>query len=185
MLDRLHAPNIGEGSAPSSATVLKGGLRVMKTELRELKQHLAEVHVAGVCIFYEKDDFPRVLLAKRSPDRELFPGKWECCGGQLQKGESFSEAVVRHFRDEMDIVVQPVEMFHTLYEIVKPDNSIIPGVRFYCLHVSGKAQSKNHSEIVYASRDDVLRMNREDLVPGLRDTILMWLSGVVWRKVSE
>ena len=57
--------------------------------MREDKNYQIEVHVAGMCF---KDDC--VLAVKRSPNRRLYPGLWECSGGQVHPGESFEDAAI-------------------------------------------------------------------------------------------
>ncbi len=43
-----------------------------------------ELHVAAIC-FREHESKLEVLCAKRTPERTLYPGKWECGGGAVKK----------------------------------------------------------------------------------------------------
>jgi 8-oxo-dGTP pyrophosphatase MutT (NUDIX family) len=64
--------------------------------------------------------------------RSLFPGKWECGGGQLRHGEGFFAALQRQFFEEFGLQVQPKYVLE-VYEIhVATAQRIIPGVRFLC-----------------------------------------------------
>jgi hypothetical protein len=52
---------------------------------REIERKLVEVHVAGACIRLSPasehgEEFLQVLVAKRKPSRELYPGLLEGCG---------------------------------------------------------------------------------------------------------
>lgn len=96
--------------------------------MREYKTHKIEVHVAGICIHENK-----VLIAKRSPERKLYPELWEYSGGQVEAGENFEEAVIRQMKEEFGIIVKPVKVIGT-YEISNPasEQKKIPGIRFIC-----------------------------------------------------
>src|SRR5206468_8508376 len=99
--------------------------------IREDKQHKIEVHVAGFC-FRHIGGKLQLLVAKRSAKRELFPGKWECGGGQVQIRENFEEALTRQYFEEFGINVKIVCLL-TVYEIMRPDGPKIPGVKFVCV----------------------------------------------------
>lgn len=49
-----------------------------------------EVHV-GVISFYKG----KCLVLKRTDERRLYPGMWECGGDKVHPGETFESAVVR------------------------------------------------------------------------------------------
>ena len=91
-----------------------------------------EVHVAGVCVRRVIDGW-EVLVARRQSTRSLYPGQWECGGGQLRKGEGFSTALRRQFFEEFGLDVEPR---HPLvdYEIHGSNvgEGVIPGIRFLC-----------------------------------------------------
>jgi len=48
-----------------------------------------------------------VLLAKRSPHRNAYPGLWSFPGGHFEKGETLAEALIRELGEE--IGVTPIE----------------------------------------------------------------------------
>ena len=141
----------------------------------DLKQWV-EVHVAGVCLKSENGGKTLALIAKRNKSRDIEPGMWECCGGQLQRGESFMAGVRRHFKDEMGIEVVPLH-FYRLYDIPLPNGKVIPGIRFLCLLVEGEATSENHSEIRWVTKSEVESMDEKEFVPGIRQTMLVWMDG--------
>jgi 8-oxo-dGTP pyrophosphatase MutT (NUDIX family) len=143
---------------------------------REDLRQWVEVHVAGVCLRSENGGETLALIAKRNKERNLYPGKWECCGGQLQRGESFMDGAKRHFEQEMGIEVVPLS-FYRLYDIPLPNGNVIPGIRFLCLYVSGEADSENHSEIRWVKKDEIESMDDDVFVPGIRQTMLVWMDG--------
>jgi 8-oxo-dGTP diphosphatase len=45
----------------------------------------------------------RVLLARRSPRRKAYPGKWSFPGGHVEADETLEEALVREMREEVGL----------------------------------------------------------------------------------
>src|ERR1035437_8470167 len=116
---------------------------------REEKKHLIEVHVTGIC-FRETEKNIEVLIAKRTDERELYPGKWECGGGQVYAGENLEEAVKRQIADELGVMVSRVVIFGT-YEIGTPqlEQKKIPGIIFVCFfdeYLNGQGPQINQKE---------------------------------------
>jgi 8-oxo-dGTP pyrophosphatase MutT (NUDIX family) len=121
-----------------------------------------EVHVAGICF---KDN--KVLIAKRSGSRALFPGQWECGGGAIKEGEGFEEAIKRQIKEEFNIDIQPIEVFKT-YKILT-DSTIIPGLRFICrINELNIALSPEHSEYKLITKEE---LDDYEFIPGLREDI--------------
>ena len=138
---------------------------------REDVKHRPEVHVAGLC--FKKDNGEiRVLISRRSPTRELFPGLYEGCGGQLQEGEMFAEGVKRHFKDEMGIEVKVWESAYTIYGIQRESRLTIPGICYLCAYVSGKARSPNHTEHRWVTEDELRQMSEGEFIPSMKRKIL-------------
>ncbi|MEF2229671.1 MAG: A/G-specific adenine glycosylase [Pseudodesulfovibrio sp.] len=50
----------------------------------------------------------RVLIQKRRPG-DVWPGLWEFPGGVIEEGESPEQALLREYREEVDLAVRPVE----------------------------------------------------------------------------
>src|SRR3954465_14236530 len=65
------------------------------------------VHVVAAVI--ERDG--RFLLGKRSVTKKSAPGYWAPVVGRIQNGESEEQAVVREVREEVGLVVSPIEKF--------------------------------------------------------------------------
>ena len=91
-----------------------------------------EVHVAGICV-READDHWEVLIAQRTNERHLYPGKWECGGGRVNDGEGFNDAIKRQIFEEFGLDVDPIDLLET-YEIPVPGQKrVIAGLRFLCM----------------------------------------------------
>ncbi|TQM67783.1 NUDIX domain-containing protein [Actinomadura hallensis] len=139
---------------------------------RERLRETPEVHVAGTCI---SDDGGRIrlLVARRSPGRRLFPGLLEGCGGQLRRSETFADGVRRHFRLELGLDVDVLEDLHVFYTIREPGEPVIPGIRFLCRRVGTREpSSSNHSELRWVSAEEFMDIPGEDFVGDLKREVI-------------
>jgi 8-oxo-dGTP diphosphatase len=69
--------------------------------------------VVAVAFLIERDG--RLLMIRRSADRDHAPGEWECGSGRVEAGEEPRDAVIREAREEtgLDVeIVGAVEAFH-------------------------------------------------------------------------
>lgn len=137
--------------------------------MRENKIHRIEVHVGCICL-----DGDNVLILKRTPERRIYPGFWECGGGQVWSGESFEDAAARELSDEAGVMAKPVAAAGT-YEILVPDDEQkkIPGVYFACRFLGYQrgtepSLSEEHSEWKWVP---VSRLEGIGLIPGLKKQI--------------
>jgi isopentenyldiphosphate isomerase len=108
---------------------------------REEGQDKLEVHVASVCVRVINDR-PQVLVARRTTSRSLFPGKWECGGRMVRRGEGFDAAIQRQIFEEFGLEIDRARLLD-VYEIPLPKNRrqpIIPGIRFLCVAKVGKVR---------------------------------------------
>lgn len=138
--------------------------------MRENKIHKIEVHVAGICIKDEK-----VLIVKRATTRTLYPGYWECGGGQVKVGENFSEAIKRQMKEELGVIVKPIYPIST-YEIINShlEQKKIPGIKFVCeilKYINNKEPqiSREHTHFKWQRIDKLYEVN---LIHGLDIDIL-------------
>jgi len=134
-----------------------------------------EVHVAGLCISIDGSNI-KALIAKRNPDRALFPMLYEGCGGQLARSEYFTDGVKRHFRSEINIKVDVIEGIHKFYEIVKPDEPLIPGIKFLCIYKGGEPKSENHSEVRWVSEEELNDIAPDKFIAGLKDDFIEFIA---------
>lgn len=149
--------------------------------MREKGVDLIEVHVSGVCFLGDS-----VLVAKRAPNRKIYPNLWECGGGQVRRGESFEEAVLRQLKEELGVKAKVISPFKT-YEILPKDagdpnqnepsetNAKIPGIRFICeiegfFEGNSPKLSKEHAE---GKIMPIKQLGELNLIPGLKEDIYM------------
>jgi len=78
-----------------------------------------------------------VLIAQRTNDRHLYPGKWECGGGRVNDSESFSDAIKRQIFEEFRIDVEPLDLLETYVIHVPGEKRVIAGLRFLCIAGNG------------------------------------------------
>jgi len=138
---------------------------------REQIRLTPEVHVAGICIKNSNGNI-QVLIAKRSENRKLFPNLFEGCGGQLAGNETFITGVKRHYKLELNIVVDVIEHIHRFYYINQSNEPIIPGVKFLCIYKEGEPNSENHTEIRWVAKEELNSMPEEHFIPGLKKDFL-------------
>ncbi|MGA2665745.1 MAG: NUDIX domain-containing protein [Nitrososphaerales archaeon] len=50
----------------------------------------------------------KVLILKRKPDDDTYPGLWDCLGGHFEAGESAEECMTREAREECGLEVELV-----------------------------------------------------------------------------
>ncbi|HEU5156764.1 MAG TPA: NUDIX domain-containing protein [Streptosporangiaceae bacterium] len=140
---------------------------------RERLRETPEVHVAGTCIAEDTRGDIRLLLARRSARRRLFPGLLEGCGGQLRRSETFTAGVRRHFRQELGLDVEVLEDLHMFYVIREPGEPVIPGLRFLCKRIGTKEPaSANHSELRWFSEDEFRNLPDDDFVGDLKHEVI-------------
>lgn len=136
---------------------------------RETETHKIEVHVAGFCFDLEHEDGPRCLIAKRTPNRALYPNLWECGGGQVKAGESFPEALTRQIAEEFGLEAEVLFPFGD-YFIETPEGGI-PGMKFVAA-VDGEAPitlaPQEHTEFAWVREAD---LDKYDFIEGVADEI--------------
>lgn len=127
-----------------------------------------EVHVATMCV-EEKDGQPRVLIGKRTDQRKLYPGLWECGGGQVRQGQTFQEAVKAQARDEFGL---EVDVLCSLNDYaIKTGDKIIPGIRFLCRPHPGQSVRINPSEFDEFKWATPAELPALAMIPGLEADI--------------
>jgi 8-oxo-dGTP diphosphatase len=152
--------------------------------MRELGIREIEAHVAAVCISRGTDP-PRVLALHRAPTRTLFPSFWEGPGGQVDVGESFTEAALRHVQEEAGIsaqIVQPVATY-----VIEPGglsgaDKRIPGLRFLAVVDSAPPATidpRQHRAWQWLSVDQLRQVN---WIPGVQPQVEQAIN--VYRSLS-
>ena len=94
-----------------------------------------------------------VLIAKRKLDSNNNAGEWEFPGGKVEDNEDINTAIIREFREELDIDIYPYHQLRTL------SNSDIEFTPFIVKLLGGKARLIVHDEVRFVGKDEFLSMN--------------------------
>ncbi len=124
----------------------------------------------------------KYLLLKRSQDRDVGGGQWECITGRIDQGEGFSDALRREIYEEVGIEAQVDFMIGTnhLYRgDERPENEMV-GL-FYCCSVDAPETiqvSAEHSEHRWVSAAEAREFLGKHWLVGLierAEAIRAWL----------
>jgi 8-oxo-dGTP pyrophosphatase MutT (NUDIX family) len=143
-------------------------MKEQKDKMREQGVHKIEVHVAGICLREEEGHF-KILVGKRTPNRQLFPDYWECGGGQVFKGEDFVTALKRQMKGEfnIDIIVEhPIGVYK-----IETNGTTIPGLRFICRPGDEAQEIVISDEFSESKWIDETEIDAHEFIPGLKEDI--------------
>jgi isopentenyl-diphosphate delta-isomerase type 1 len=98
------------------------------------KASRTECHEKGLIhrsvMFFVFDEQGRILVTKRTQNKDFFPGYWSIAlGGHVHSGETYEEAVVREAKEEVGLEVEPT--FLTSFKKRIPEEK--ENVRVYSL----------------------------------------------------
>ena len=93
-----------------------------------------------------------ILIAKRKLDSNN-GGEWEFPGGKVEDNEDINTAIIREFKEELDIDIKPYHPLRTL------SNSDIEFTPFIVKLLGGKDRLIVHDEVRLVGKDEVLSMN--------------------------
>ncbi|MDR3143883.1 MAG: NUDIX domain-containing protein [Puniceicoccales bacterium] len=143
--------------------------------VREEKINKIEVFVSAYCYRINKVKGPEILLLKRSPNRKLSPGLWECGGGSVHENENFEDAAKRQLLEETGITATRWKTTECFAVEVAP-GEIVPGIAFTCKASSDaqvKIDPREHTDFRWASIDEL-----DDIVlvsPNMRKSVVKLL----------
>ena len=117
----------------------------------------------------------RVLLGFRAAHKRTYPLCWDIFGGHVEAGESLEEALVREFREELDI---GVTRFRPLGEAMAEPNPALNGHKVYHSYLieawTGELANAGdeHTEIAWFPVADALAL--DSLTITARHAIAAW-----------
>ena len=94
----------------------------------------------------------KFMICQR-PENKARALLWEFVGGKVEKGESREDALVRECKEELDVTVNPLDVFCTV-DHVYPDITIRL-VLFNAEIVSGEPKLLEHADLKWISADDI------------------------------
>jgi 8-oxo-dGTP diphosphatase len=111
-----------------------------------------------------RDEDGRILLLKRHPESDNFPGKWDLPGGKCDPGEPFWEALAREVHEETALAIEFVGLAGSgQFEL--PDWTIILLVLEVKARDSGLRLSEEHVEFRWIHQSETAGL---DVCPPFR-----------------
>ena len=78
---------------------------------------------------------------------------WEFVGGKVERGESREDALIRECKEELDVIVRPLDVFCTV-DHVYPDITIRL-ILFNAEIVSGTPKLLEHADLKWITAEDI------------------------------
>ena len=70
----------------------------------------------------------KVLLVKRSPQRQFYPNVWDLFGGHVEEGESPEDASRREALEELQVEIESPRFLGTVHDPVEPADIMVSAV---------------------------------------------------------
>ena len=102
-----------------------------------------------------------------------FAGGWEFPGGKLEPGESAEAAVVREIKEELGVVVEPLELFDTV-EYDYPNFHLSMDC-FICQIKEGRLELREHSAAKWLTKETLDSVNLLEADQGLVEKLKVLL----------
>lgn len=101
----------------------------------------------------------QVLAAQRSETMSL-PLKWEFPGGKIEPNETAEDCLIREIKEELNIEVEIIKALPAnIHAYPKVTIELIP---FICRHINGEIILKEHAQIKWLHKDELLALDWAD-----------------------
>ena len=100
--------------------------------------------IVAVAFLIERDG--RLLMIRRSADREHAPGQWECGSGRVEAGEEPIDAVRREAREETGLEVEVVGVVDAFHYYRGPAREEAICVAYHCRARGGEVRLSNEHD---------------------------------------
>lgn len=125
-----------------------------------------EIRKAAFGIFLNSN---KVLMYKRRPTEEFYPGYWSFPGGYVEDGETYEQALLREVKEETGMTVRRYKrLLETFLEIGDIHFSIV----YYVCEFAGKMRVEEGTELKFFKLEDTKKMN---LIPVDKKAIIQLL----------
>ena len=94
----------------------------------------------------------KFMICQR-PENKARALLWEFVGGKVEKGESREDALIRECKEELDVIVKPLDVFCTV-DHVYPDITIRL-ILFNAEIVSGTPKLLEHADLKWITAEDI------------------------------
>ncbi|MSR92271.1 NUDIX hydrolase [Inconstantimicrobium porci] len=133
----------------------------------------SEVHCVAMCI----NDDNKILMLKRSPQRNLFPNKWECGCAKINSNESWATCLRKEYKNNLNLDIQveenPIPIATYTF---KKSGIVVPGIIFKAQIKETESNNisfdKNkYCDCRFMNEDEVDQLTEEDVVENLKENI--------------
>ncbi len=102
----------------------------------------------AVAVLIEKDN--KILITKRSPDRDHAPNEWEAgITGRVDQGETSEEAALRETKEETGLDVQLIVPFHTFHFFRGKERVEHQGINYWAKYIAGEVKLDYSEQVEY------------------------------------
>lgn len=135
------------------------------------KEPSSENYINVTCAIIKNNE-GKILIARRGPEKK-FAGKWEFPGGQVEVGETPEACLVREIFEELEMVIEVETPILTWeYDYGRP-HAKFRLFAFYCRHLRGKPQLKDHDKLAWSEPDELLNFELLEADKKLVETQLL------------
>jgi isopentenyldiphosphate isomerase len=123
--------------------------------------------LVAACAFIFNGD--KILITKRSDDRDHDPGKWECVSGRFnQHFNTIEDEIIREVTEELGDdfqfrLIAPISFYH-LYRANRKDDKLV-GVNYICQYLKGKVSLSNeHTDYQWLEPEKIIQLDIHKLL---------------------
>jgi 8-oxo-dGTP diphosphatase len=123
--------------------------------------------LVAACAFIFNGD--KILITKRSEDRDHDPGNWECVSGRFdQHFNTVEDEIIREVTEELGDdfkfrIIAPISFYH-FYRADRIDDELV-GINYICEYISGNVTLSNeHTNYQWLEPEEVLKLDIHDLL---------------------
>lgn len=125
-----------------------------------------------------RDETGRVLIHRRSEDKDLWPGRWDVAiGGVMAVGESWSAGAVRELAEEIGVEVDPADLDDLGAGVYEDDDVAVVGHCFAVCHEGpfGFADGEVTEAMFVDAAELARRRDRDPFLPDSWALLAPWL----------
>ena len=101
-----------------------------------------------------KNNEDKILIVKRHPKSKTDPEMWELPGGKVEKGEHFTDALIREIKEETNLDCEVGDFCEAVQNDYMHKRTV--QLMMYLIDIKGNVKiSEEHTEWIWASIDEM------------------------------